>query len=450
MQTRQLHVLLHAFAADAAMTLAAAVAAGEEVPFEIVEEGANGSRTGLYCYQPLTSEFVDRHWDCLLRLPSAQAALAAIGELGGGLRDYLDTYADEQRAAVPVAVDVLRCFTHRALDAAAGEFELTPERFEPAYRELHQSTLSDRSELAVVALVRGLGCESAEVMLAEGTMLVPLERLEVLPPDAAWRDQPGPATVVALTPGEGPGALEDVLTRLRDLQTALRLYAPGVALAPLAWIRGERAAWRALPIPGFGRGDGTVKVAAAQEDELRAFASLVARRRPVDGELAWALDRFEMGCERDDPRHGLSDHLLALRALLEPEGPRTGRLAGRVASLCAPPEQRVAVTERVAHAISLEQSLVAGITVGGDALALCAEVEHHLRALLRDVICGHLQPQLVELADSLLRERAEPEHGEVRVRRVRRTAPAAPEVFAGFDDAYCAAEGEPSLLADTL
>ena len=56
-------------------------------------------------------------------------------------------------------------------------------------------------------------------------------------------------TVVALVVGGGPRAIEEALDRLRDLQTALRLYAPGIALAPLAWIRGDRAAWRALPIP---------------------------------------------------------------------------------------------------------------------------------------------------------------------------------------------------------
>jgi len=83
-----------------------------------------------------------------------------------------------------------------------------------------------------------------------------------------------------------------------------------------------------------------------------------------------ALERFELGLERDDPLSGLTDNLLALRALLEPEGPRSGRLAGRVAALCAQPQARAGATERVAHAISLEQSLIAGVSVGGDALVL--------------------------------------------------------------------------------
>src|SRR6185437_4686651 len=124
-------------------------------------------------------------------------------------------------------------------------------------------------------------------------------------------------------------------------------------LSPLAWVRGQRAAWRAVPVPGGGRAaDRGTLVTAAAEEELRTFAAVVARRRPVDGEAAWALERFELGCSRDDALSGLTDHLLALRALLEPEGPRSGRLAGRVAALCALPEHRSAVTERIAHAIS--------------------------------------------------------------------------------------------------
>src|ERR1019366_10468562 len=110
----------------------------------------------------------------------------------------------------------------------------------------------------------------------------------------------GLRTVIALVRSDGPGAITEALERLRDLQTALRLYAPGISLAPLAWIRAQRATWRPLPIPGGGRCDGRVMIAPAQEDELRAFANLVLRRRPVQGELAWALERFELALERGD------------------------------------------------------------------------------------------------------------------------------------------------------
>ena len=444
MQSRQLHASLHAFTAQAAATLAAEVAAGDEVGFEIVQEGARGSRPGLYCYEQLTAEYVERHWQRLLALPAAGGAQLALAQLGG-LQAYVDTYATEQHAAATIEQDALRCFTRRVFDGAGEAFELLPERFEPAYRELHQGRVEEDGELAVLALLRGIGCESPEVALAEGTLLAPLARLDVLPPDPAWRRQDGPRTVVALVPGDGPGAIGEALGRLRDLQTALRLYAPGISLSPLAWIRGQRAAWRALPIPGGGRCDGRVIISPPQEDELRAFANLVARRRPVEGELAWALERFELGLEREDLLSGLTDNLLALRALLEPEGPRSGRLAGRIAALCAEPHARAAATERVARAISLEHSLIAGVNVGGDALALAAEIENHLRALLRDVICGHLSGELLALADSLLVEDDEPEpSGQLRFRRV---AVEIDEPFAsGYgEEDYCAAEGQATM-----
>jgi tetratricopeptide (TPR) repeat protein len=448
MQSRQLHASLHAFAAAAGATLAAEVAGGDEIGFEVVEEGARGSRPGLYCYEPLTAEFVERHWTSLLQLPQmrdAQLALAALD----GLERYLDTYAEEHRAGASIEQDVLRCFTRRVFDGAGEDFELAPERFEPAYRELAAGAGVQAGELAVLALLRGIDCESAEITLAEGVMLAPLARLDVLPPDPSWRSHDGPRTVVALVPSEGPGAIGEALERLRDLQTALRLYGPGISLAPLAWIRAQRATWRALPIPAGGRGDGRVVITAAQEDELRAFANLVTRRRPVEGELAWALERFELAVERDDPLIGLTDSLLGLRALLEPEGPRSGRLAGRIAALCAQPQDRRAATERVARAISLERSLIAGISVGPDAVELAAEIENQLRALLRDVICGHLSAELVALADSLVLEDAEEDEtptarrGEVHAtgRTATPPAPAHDHWFDSIEDDYCAAEG---------
>ena len=128
-----------------------------------------------------------------------------------------------------------------------------------------------------------------------------------------------------------------------------------------------------------------------QEDELRAFCNLIARRAPSGGELAWALARFEMGCERLAPFEALTDYLLALRALLEPEGPASGRLAQRLAVLCAQPAEQAALAERTAQAIALERAVIAGLApaqAGVDSLV--EEISEHLRALLRDVLCGHL------------------------------------------------------------
>ena len=144
-------------------------------------------------------------------------------------------------------------------------------------------------------------------------------------------------------------------------------------------------------------------VSAEQEDELRAFCNLISRRAPHRNELAWALRRFELGCEREDPYQALTDHLLALRVLLEPEGPSSGLLAERLAALCATPKQHVAMTERIDQAQALERATIAG-TAPRDAAghALAGDIADHLRALLRDVLCGHLAPDLVAVSDELL------------------------------------------------
>ena len=149
-------------------------------------------------------------------------------------------------------------------------------------------------------------------------------------------------------------------------------------------------------------------VPASREDELRAFYDLVTRRLPGAGELAWALSRFEMGCERVAPFEALTDHLLALRALLEPEGPASGRLAQRLAVICGRPENHAALAARTARVIDLERSVIAGLAAPDRGLdGLIGELSEHLRAILRDALCGHLSADLVGLADELIGEAAD-------------------------------------------
>ena len=103
----------------------------------------------------------------------------------------------------------------------------------------------------------------------------------------------------------------------------------------------------------------------------------------------------------------LADHLLALRALLEPEGAQSSVLGRRLAALCAVPAERDALAARVEHAAALERSVVAGAAPGEPLGRLAAELSGHLRALLRDVLCGHLEADLRGLADALLAHDAE-------------------------------------------
>jgi hypothetical protein len=160
---------------------------------------------------------------------------------------------------------------------------------------------------------------------------------------------------------------------------------------------------------GFRRPSGDCLLDAEDEDALRAFCSLVSRRTPRAGELAWALRRFELGCERASAVDALTDWLLAGRALLaDPGQPGYEGMAARMAAICAAPEDRGSAERRVLEAISLERAAVAGLVRAEPEVEdLISELGANLRAMLRDVLCGHLEPALRRLADDLLEQEPE-------------------------------------------
>jgi hypothetical protein len=325
-------------------------------------------------------------------------------------------------------------------DVFAGqtEFELRPERLTAALLRLERAELASAPEaITIVATLHGMTTASPEVKLTRGLTIATPEALGWAPGQALLglqgsNDDGSEHLLVALTCEEPARDLEEVMASgvgtdipwdasraeltiahgrdvLRDLLRALRLFGDGrVTLGPLAWVRsGGEDAWSAVSLGTGGRPHGMLVISADREDELRAFCNLVSRRAPTDNELAWALRRFELGCERARAYEGLSDHLLALRALLEPEGPASGLLAGRVAALCATPERRSKLIDRMIRAQRLELAAIAGTAKESAAGLACArDVAEHLRALLRDVICGHLTPDLTQLADQLLTESA--------------------------------------------
>ena len=410
MRNRPLHDALEAFVEEAAWLLAGDAADGAEVPFELVESRGRLRDTPLYCYRPLTDAFIRDRVGVFGRLPTyAPAARALVGM--DGIADYLREQGEPRipSDARELADAALRVFVSRVFSEAT-EFVLTPERLERAYGEIENALFEGRAESVVVAPVLGLRIESPEIALGEGLSLVRGELLEDAPPDAIWQPGAEQAAVLAcltLTSDPGkPAPMTEARVRFRRLLSALRLFDPArVAIGPVAWERSGAGPWALGDLRTGGRPHGVLDIEPAAEDELRAFISLVTRRTPRAGELAWALRRYELGCERPSLFEALTDHLLALRALLEPEGPQSGRLAGRVAALCATEDERVRVTERVAHAVSLERAVVAGLAPSdGGIQVLLAELTAHLRALLRDVLCGHLDSDLRSVADQLLAE----------------------------------------------
>jgi hypothetical protein len=410
MRHRPLYDALSAFAEEAAWLLAGETADGAEVPFEVIETRGRRLDTPLYCYRPLTDVFIRDRVGVFGRLPTYAAAAHALAGLDG-VAEYLREQGEPRIPIDPreLADAALRVFISRVFSEAT-EFVITPERLERAYAEIEDAVFEGHAECVVVAALHGLRIASQEIPLGDGLSLVQGEALEDAPKDAVWpAGADEPCVLACLTLSHGPSAappLVEARTRFRRVISALRLFdASRVALGSVAWERSGAGPWVLGDLGTGGRPHGVLEIEEQAEDELRAFISLVTRRTPRAGEVAWALRRYELGCERLSLFDALTDHLLALRALLEPEGPTSGRLAGRVAALCATEERRAHVTERVAHAVSLERAVITGLApADGGIQVLLAELTSHLRALLRDVLCGHLDPDLRALADQLLEE----------------------------------------------
>jgi hypothetical protein len=402
-----LHEILEAFTADAAGRLKAETAAGAEIPFEITEEP--GGSSPLYCYRPLTGAFIRERLGLLSALPTyapAARALAAVEGTQAYLRERGEPRIPgdpRERADVALRLFLASVFAERS------EFGFDPDRFELSYEQLENSVYEGRCVSTVIAPLLGVALDPAttELPLGDGLSLVRGELLPDAPTEAVWSHGEEPNVLAVLKVAQERSVRPPVSiarARFRRVLTALRLFERGgYALDPIAWARTDTGPWRPAALGGSGRPRFITLISASQEDELRAFCNLISRRMPTGGELAWALARFEMGCERVAPFEALSDYLLALRALLEPEGPGSGRLATRLSVICAKPEERASLAERIAHAISLERAVIAGLAPAEPGVnTLVDEMAEHLRALLRDALCGHLDSDLRTVADELL------------------------------------------------
>ena len=415
MHNRALHDSLAAFVEEAARQLADEVSGGAEVPFELMEMSPHARATSpLYCYRPLTGRFIGERIGVLVRLPSYPAAVQGLATLPD-LPAYLQargrrTPGPDRRSQADAALQAFLT----AVWTEATEFTFDPTRFAQAYAELETVAYDGCTLSVVLAPVDGLVIESDELPLGEGLALVRAGTLKDAPGDIG-HDEMATVALLALEGAQGDHrALEDAGRRLRRLQTALRLWDDAEpALGPTAWARTDGSAWWAVPLAtGFRRPQGDCLLAADEEDALRAFCSLVSRRTPRAGELAWALRRFELGCERASAVEALTDWLLAGRALLaDPEQPGYAGMAERMAAICAAPEDREETERRILAAASLERAAVAGLVrPEPDVEALISELGANLRAMLRDVLCGHLEPALRRVADGILAE--QPAHAD--------------------------------------
>jgi hypothetical protein len=403
MRNSSLHDALRAFSFEAARLLTRDLEAGAELPFEVAEEP--GGPSPLYRYRPLTGRFVAERWPSLRALPACEAAGSA---LGAGAATYLRRLGATGADAEPA----LQAMLERLYEDLTS-FAFPEERFERVYAELERALYAGSARATVVAGVHGLALTARAADLGDDLALVPAAGL-----DAPWLSAAVACRLEREVEGDIERPAEEARERFRTLLTALRLLgADGVTVDPLAHVRVDESPWQplALGTPAYARGEEWT-LAEGDVAELRELLGVLdgPGRGPT---VRWALGRFEMGCDRGSDLEALSDHLLALRALVD-GGDDLGRasLPLRVAALCAEESARRGVQRRVELAFALERFAIGGGGAGSYAeligsespRLLVAEVEEHTRGLLRDVLCGYLDPDLARVADEILLRGVEP------------------------------------------
>src|SRR5436305_697706 len=437
MRNRALHDALREFALEAAAHLTHELQQGAEIPFDVVEEP--GGRTVLYNYHPLTSEFIEQRWPELRQLPAFVPATAA---LGSGAQNYLRAQAPG--AAAADSEPALAAMLERIYEDATS-FGFPEERFERVYAEVELALYQDTLRTAIVAPLYGFEMPHDRLDLGDGLFLIAGDKLDA-PAPAVWSSHVAeiehgrPTNVLCVlrrdVAADDPLPIAEARARFRRLLTALRLFKPGsIGFGPLTWARVDEGQWQplALGLSGTGAGRGVPWVLAPEEGpDLFELVELIASTSPT-GRMAWVLRRFELGCERPEDTEALSDYLLALESLLDARGESSrATLTLRVAALCAEDGERRAVQRRVELAFALER----GVMGGGGANAylealgpdtprtLVLELEQHLRALLRDVLCGYLGSDLRAAADDLLLTSNEPL--EIKAADLRKEEPKEP------------------------
>jgi hypothetical protein len=411
----QLQAALNDFVEQASLRLQAHVESGEEVPFELDSRSTRRGSSPLYCYRPLTAGYITERLPALRALPAYVQAVALLDEY-----DALDRYLaslgeDRPRIGARGRADGALLVLLSDIFEEQTDFKLHSERLGRALDRLDGLSLATAGEVTLVATLHGLTISSPELQLTRGLLIAQPDALQGVPeqalPTVGAHGEDDHMLVVFTAREQDPQtAIAQGIDVVRELLRALRLFGDGrISLGSRAFTRVGQSPWNTVAVGHGGRPHGMLLVTADQEDELRGFCNLVSRRAPHANPIAWALRRFELGCERPSEYEGLSDHLLALRALLgapselEPGGAPDGLLAGRLAALCATPENRATLIERTLSAIALEREIVAGDpNEHASGLALTRDLSNHIRALLRDVICGHLPSDLASLADELL------------------------------------------------
>jgi hypothetical protein len=392
-------------ATEAATRLSTLVAAGDQIPFDVAA-GEGGEESAFYSYVPLTGRYVEDRAGELRVLPSFPPAREAAVEAG-----VAAVYLEARGEVVPAdpgerAERMLIAFFSSLWEGCTG-FALDRERLESALGALDaEARDADEAEVLIVPIV-GLRTSCVRLQLPHGVRLVRADSIE-LPAEAMRSEGMGRAAWEPQFLAVAEQGLDDdaasALRQLRELISVMRLFkGGGIGLGPYAFAPTGEGCWRRIATGAPAVRPGGYRLSEAEAEELIEFATALESRPDPDSALTWAVGRFEAGCERESALEGLSDHLLALRAVLEGHGPVGASLSLRAAALIAEHEEldRIGAGERVEQVLELERALMTGRSAER-AIELAAWAEESSRGLLRRAALGELGTDLSATADETL------------------------------------------------
>lgn len=398
-----LNEALKRLATEAATRFSTLVAEGEQIPFDVGAE--SGEESAFYSYVPLTGHFVIEHAHELRSLPGFAPAREATIEAGVAA-PYLEARGEGVPADPGARAELMLTTFFSLLWEGCSGFALDRDRLEDTLATLDaEGRDADDAEVLIVPIV-GLRM-STRLTLPNGVRVVRADSIEA-PVDAmrsegmgraAW--EPQFLAVADQDPDEGADA---ALNQLRELISVMRMFkGGGVGLGPYAFAPTGPETWRRIATGAPATRPGGYRLSEAEAEELSAFASELESRPDPDAALVWAVGRFEMGCERESSIDGLSDHLLAMRAVLEGHGPVGASLPMRAAALIAADGSmdRIEARERVEETLELERATMNGRSIEG-AIALATWAEDGVRGLLRAAALGELGTDLGATADETL------------------------------------------------
>ncbi len=399
-----LNEALKRLATEAATRLATVVAAGEQIPFDVAAD--SGEDSAFYSYVPLTGRFVEEHAEDLRALPGFAAAREAAVEAAVAV-PYLEARGETVPADPGARAERMLIVFFADLWEGCSGFALDRDRLEDALSTLDaEARDADDADVVIVPIV-GLRMSTPRLSLPNGVRVVRAESIEA-PVEAMRSEGMGRAAwepqFLAVADQDGEHGAEGALHQLRELISVMRMFkAGGVGLGPYAFAPTGAETWRRIPTGAPATRPGGYRLSEAEAEGLAKFARELESRPDPDGALTWAVGRFEMGCERESPLDGLSDHLLAMRAVLEGHGPVGASLPMRAAALIAADGEidRIAARERVEQTLELERAAMHGRYMEG-ASELAVWAEGKVRTLLRAAALGELGNDLSAVADESL------------------------------------------------